>query len=115
MALEFQIPVGIPYWSQRVELDGQTYYIALRHNPRIDRWFFSLSDSLQQPLIEGRKVLPKRDLLAGIAAQNIPPGMLLAPDFTDTGLIPNEANFDGAQTALVYVPYAESYGREAES
>lgn len=107
MSQEFQIPAGVPHWSQRVELDGSTYYIAVRWNPRVDRWFWSLSDSEQQPIIEGRKMLGGRDLLRGVASPRKPPGMLFAMDWSGRNRPPNEANFDGEQVGLAYVPFSE--------
>lgn len=102
MIQEFQIPAGSAHWIQRVVLDDEAYYISVRWNPRIDRWFFSLADSLQQPIVEGRKMLPGRDLLAGIAAEGRPPGTLMVIDWSQRGLVPNEANFDGQTVGLVY-------------
>jgi len=107
MAEEFQIPAGAAKWSQRVTLDGVTYFVALEWNQRVDRWFFSLSDSLQQPILSGRKVLPNRNLLQAVASGKGPPGILMAVDWTSSGLVPDLANFDGAVTSLVYVPIDE--------
>lgn len=107
MAQEVQIPAGVPYWTQRLVLDGQTYYLTCQLNQRVDRWFFSLSDAQQQPILEGRKMLPKRNLLQGVASPAKPPGWLMVIDWSGGKGVPTEATFSTETVGLVYLSVDE--------
>lgn len=104
MAEIIQVPVGTPSWQQRVSLDGQNYYLSCVLNERLNRWFFSMSDDTQTPIIEGRKILASKNLLRGIAAGNRPPGVLMAVDLSGKDRNPNYTTL-GTEIALVYVPF----------
>jgi hypothetical protein len=106
-AEEIEVPAGVPSWQQRIELDGVLFYLACTLNERTDRWHYSLSDSNNVPIIEGRRMLVGRDLLRGIASTARPKGMLIVTDFTGTDSVqPTFANF-GNTLFLVYVPEAD--------
>lgn len=106
-AQQIQVPAETPSWQQRIQLDGQDYYLSCTLNERLDRFFFSLSDATQTPIIEGRKILAGRDLLRGIGAMDRrPPGMMFAMDFSGAKRHPTYANF-GTEVVLIYVPVDE--------
>ncbi len=99
-------PLQTPSFQQRVQLDGQSYYLSMVLNERTDRWHFSLADSTNTPIIEGKRMLPGRDLLRGVSSPLKPPGMLMTVDFSGKDTVATFENL-GVEVFLVYVSYDE--------
>jgi hypothetical protein len=102
--LELSIPRAASS-RQRIQLEGRDYYLTLRRNIRLDRWFFGLYDAQGAPIVEGRKLMFGRDLLRGVGSPAKPPGGLYVADFEARGRDPDGSNF-GAGVGLVYVESA---------
>lgn len=106
MAEVINVPVEIPSFQQRVQLDGSSYYLSLTINERTDRWHFSLSDANNASIIEGKKMLPGRDLLRGVSSPLKPPGMLMTVDYSGADTVATFENL-GVSVFLVYFSFDE--------
>jgi hypothetical protein len=72
----------LAFYRQTTSLDGQDYILRLRFNSRLGLWTFNLSDINDDPIIEGFTVVTETNLLAGVADARVPPGFLVARDFS---------------------------------
>jgi hypothetical protein len=72
-----------PYYSERVKLDGRDYLLRFSYNEREERWYLSLYDDAEDPLILGIKLLTNWELLQHYHADpRVPPGELWVMDTT---------------------------------
>lgn len=106
MALEIQVPLEVGAWRQRVVLDGQAYFLTVQYNLRTDRYSFSMADANQDPVVEGRTILCRRNLLRRTSKFNGPPGVLMALDWSGQHKPPMSTNF-GREVTLIYIPEDE--------
>jgi len=51
-------PPAEPFFSQRTVLDGVEFYFEFNWNGRANRWFMSISDANEQPILTGVKLVP---------------------------------------------------------
>jgi len=81
-----------PYYTQRVNLDGQDFNLNFRWSTRAERWYLDLYDSAGEPLVLGMKLvcgwpvtryyhgragMPAGDFwVLALAVDQTPPGLL---------------------------------------
>lgn len=95
---------SLPYQTSKVRLEGRDFVFHLAWNQRESRWYLSIHDQDDVPLVSGLKVLANWPLLGdpptasdatGIARvkwyasnSDVPPGNLMAVDLTGDGSPP---------------------------
>lgn len=67
-------------YSQRVVLDGSEYLLRLFWNQREAKWYLSLYDSAENPVVLCVKVVSNYPLLASVVNSIRPPGEIVAFD-----------------------------------
>jgi hypothetical protein len=100
--LQIQIRNDIPAYTQITELDGTAYTFTFRFNARSDRWYVSISNSSNEILIQGVKIVIEGDLTSRFQNDELPPGMLMALDNSSRGQDPDRFNF-GNDVSLFYI------------
>lgn len=106
MTQAIQVPQGIPFWTQRVTLEGRDFYLRAEWNQRDSRWYLGMSDAKEVVIYQPRKVVADWDLLRVIVDRRRPPGFLFARDMTGQGLPPGLDDF-GTRVLLLYYTRAE--------
>lgn len=95
-----QIPLPTseqPISTQRTSLDGVSYRIDWRWNGRVSRWYWSLYDSDDAPVIQGRPLVAGWPLLHTCTAENAPPGELWLFTTDD-----EDPDLDGIESASLF-------------
>lgn len=70
---------GTPYFRQKTTLEGREFLLGFSYNQRIGRWYLSLYDETEAPLLLGLKLMTNRPLLRHYRADTrLPPGELIA-------------------------------------
>lgn len=71
-----------PRWTQKVTMNGTLYKFYFSWNERQEIWQLSISDSDDNLLIGGLRLVPEIDLLAKyrVSVPALPPGMLIVVD-----------------------------------
>jgi hypothetical protein len=71
------------YSTQKTRLDGRDYVLRLSYNEREERFYLSILDEEETPLVEGLKLIPNWPLLRHYRYDpRLPPGELMATDLT---------------------------------
>lgn len=96
---------GRAFFEQRVKLDGREYFLTTKWNQREGRWYISLFDNVQEPIVESIKLVSNWPLLRYYKFDpRTPPGELFAMDRTGDGSPPG---FDdvgsGKRVELTYI------------
>lgn len=74
---------GEPYYSQRTRLDGREYNLHFAWNQREERWYLSLHDETDAPLVSSIKLVTNWPLLRFWRFDpRVPPGELMVVDLT---------------------------------
>lgn len=99
----------LPYYSQRVTLEGSTYNIILKWNERDSVWYMSLLTDENVPLMSGVKVVSDFPLNRREASSDGPPGLFVAYDTSEEGI---DAGFEelGERVLLFYYTQEEVEG-----
>lgn len=97
-----QTPTDVAFWTQRVVLDGRTFYLRAEWNQREGHWYIGLSDQDEEIIFSPRKVVADFDLLRQCSDDRRPGGALLAVDTSGAGLDPAFADL-GDRVLLTYV------------
>lgn len=95
---------GVPFYTQKTRLDGVDYVLGFRYNQREDRWYLSLADSEEIPILSGLKLVTNWPLLQAYHYDpRVPPGELFAMDLSGDDTPPglNELG-EGLRTQLIY-------------
>lgn len=95
---------GLPFYTQKTRLDGVDYILEFRYNQREDRWYLSISDSEEIPILTGLKLVCNWPLLHSYQYDpRVPPGELMAIDLSGDDTPPglNELG-DGLRVQLTY-------------
>lgn len=98
------------FLSLRLTLDGADYLLSLAWSQREEKWYLSLADGEDVPIVSGVKVVADYPLLSlSHHDSRCPPGELMATDTTGQGLDPHFADMSGdaPRVVLVYIPAAE--------
>ena len=82
---------GVPFYTQKTRLDGIDYILGFRYSQREDRWYLSIYDSEEKPILLGLKLVANWPLLHAYRFNPlVPPGELMAsslgPDDSPPGL-----------------------------
>ncbi len=88
-------------YTQRTILDGREYVLHLRWNGRSAKWFLSVLDQDESPIVQGIKIVADFPLLESAVDDRLPPGVLLALDTTQEGRDPGLTEL-GDRVVLVY-------------
>jgi hypothetical protein len=98
--------LGEPYYTQTTRLDGRDYILHFAYNQRTDRWYLSLHDDENVPLIAGLKLVANWPLLRHYQwDERVPPGELTVADLTGDGTPPGLDDLGpGRRCELVYRP-----------
>ncbi len=106
MAVIIPLHPNEPHYSLEVELDEIAYGLELRWNERDEAWFLTVSDSSQNVLVAGRKIVVELPLLNRFKDPRLPAGVLVATDTAGTMLDATLEDF-GTRVLLVYLSLDE--------
>ena len=89
-----------------IVLDGVTFNIYLQYMFRSDRWYISLSDALENPLVMGKKMVIDFSLFEYNIKSGMPKGQIVLFDTSGTG---EECGFAdlGNRCKLIYLEDSE--------
>jgi hypothetical protein len=92
------------YSRQRTRLDGRDYVLEFAYNEREDRWYLTILDDEETPLVCGLKLVTNFPLLRRYKANpDVPPGELMAIDLTGNRAPPSFAELgEGRRVELTY-------------
>lgn len=96
---------GEPYYRQKTKLEGRDFVFAFSYNQRIERWYLSIYDEEETPLLLGLKLVANWPLLRHYHWDiRLPPGELMAQTL-DGSTAPPALNELGAglRVELVYL------------
>lgn len=69
---------GEPYYRQKTNLEGREYVLVFSFNERIARWYLSILDETEEPLLQGLKLVANWPLLRHYRYDTrLPPGELV--------------------------------------
>lgn len=108
MATGIVIPTQArPFYSLRTTLDGNGYTLHFRWGTREERWFLSIHDGEDQPILQSIKLLTNWPLAQYQKAKGLPAGVLIvttaSQDTSPPGL---EELGIGRRCELTYYPEA---------
>lgn len=97
---------GSHYYSMRLRLDGSDYNITLHWNARQERWYLSIADSENQPIVSSICVVCNVNFLRFVQHDvRSPPGSMIAYDLTDDDAPPGLTELgEGGRVKLLYYP-----------
>ena len=102
--IEIPLSSDTPLYTIRVTLDGQEYIFKFDWNERENRWYFSLFTIDEKPLATGIKLVANWPLLRRFTSGDMPPGILIAGDFSPLqGEAPTYAEL-GVRVRFLYFP-----------
>jgi hypothetical protein len=92
------------YWTQKARLDGRDYVLHFAYNERLDRYYVSIHDDEDVPLIQGLKLVANFPLLRRYRwDERIPPGELMAISLQTDVTPPRFAELgEGRRVELTY-------------
>lgn len=96
---------GVPYFTQKTRLDGRDFILKFSYNQREERYYLSIFDEQETPILMGLKLVAVWPLLRRYRANPaLPPGELWVSDLTGNGEPPtlNELG-EGKRCELTYV------------
>ena len=85
MIWELRLFKDTPDYSTEYQLSGAVYRFRFYWNGREDRWYFDLSDTDDNPIRMGVKIVANWDSLKVCVHENRPPGVLSFVDLSDPG------------------------------
>lgn len=93
----------LEHYEETVELDGREYLLRFDWNRRDESWYLGVYLPDGTALSTGRRILHGVSLLRGEIDSRLPPGLLMAVDFSGTQTDPgiDELGID-ARCGLVY-------------
>ena len=99
--LELPTRKDLPAYDYNIVLDGTTYILRFTFNDRMGKWFFSISDQTDTPIINPVPVVSDWDVVGRFTFSNLPLGTLI---FVDTsGKSEDPGRFDlGDRVRLLY-------------
>ena len=104
-------------YRQVTSLDGRDYVLRFLYNTREDRWYLTISDQDEDPIVSGIKVVAEIDLLKRVTDERRPPGILVARDLSapdPSATVPKILSEDpgltdlGGRVTLLYFTEAEA-------
>lgn len=108
------IPVfSDPLYTERIRLEDRDYVLRFDWAGRESRWYLSIYDSEETPLLVGIKVIANWDFLSRSAWNAaLPPGVLITMDLEQGGEPPTLKDF-GTRVRLFYYASDEDIGELA--
>lgn len=100
----------VAYSRQKTRLDGRDYVLTFSYNEREDRWYLSLYDDEDKPILLGLKLVSNFPLLRHYHwDERVPPGELMAVDLaTNLSPPPGFAELgEGRRIELTYYDQAK--------
>jgi len=100
---------GEPYFRQKTNLEGRNFVLVFSYNERIERWYLSIFDDEETPLLQGLKLVANWPLLRHYRHDiRLPPGELMAITQDGSTAPPtlNELG-EGKRVELVYLEAAD--------
>lgn len=82
-----------PWTSFRMTLDGVRFNLEVAYNTRVDRWFLSIYDATDVPLLMSAPLLINRSLTAQYPTLPLPQGLMFVTDDTGKGIQPGLSAF----------------------
>lgn len=101
----FTVPTSDqPFYTQKTALDGVNFTLSFAYNQREDRWYLSIADDEETPIVSGIKILANFPLLFRFKfLPAMPPGEMVALDTTKDGSPPGAGELgSGKRVRLVY-------------
>jgi hypothetical protein len=102
--LQIALDSTAPLFTLRVTLDGSDYLLTFDYHASEDRWYMSIADVNESPLVSGVKVLANWPLLSQYSALGLPPGTLFSFDNSAQGGEPPGQYDLGNRVLLLYFP-----------
>lgn len=94
-------------FSQRTILDGREFLLTFRWNQREAKWYLSIADANEVPIIQGVKIVLNFPLLTKrIVDERRPPGDIMAVDSSGDERDPG-FNDLGERVRLLYIEGAD--------
>lgn len=86
----FIIPTSqnLPFYSQSVILDGQTFITQFKWNDRDSAWYFSLYTEAGEGIVVGSRICVETPLLRRVSSESAPLGEIIAHDTLNTDVDP---------------------------
>lgn len=87
MADIINIPVSTSYGAQfkfNSELSGTNFIFLIEWNTRFERWFMSIFDTEENPLLMGIPMHVNTDLIGRFPRENLPAGTIILFDTSET-------------------------------
>lgn len=103
MILELPLRADIPAYTQRMDLEGVTYIFQFRYNGRMDRWFMSILNSDNEPILMGAIIVGEYPLTLRFYGGRlaIPPGLFITYDEKGLGRTPGRGDL-GTDIQVIY-------------
>lgn len=97
---------GDPFYSQTTRLDGRDYVLHFAWNQREERWYLSIHDEEDAPIVQGLKLIANWPLLRYYHSDSrVPPGEIIVVDATGDGSPPLLDELGpGKRCELTYTP-----------
>ncbi len=92
---------GTALYTLRVDMSDVEYILTFKWNDRDGAWYFDLSDTSNDMIRAGIKVVLGWPLLSTISDRRRPPGDIIAVDTEDSG-VEADINDLGMRVLLVY-------------
>lgn len=92
-------------YRQVTTLDGRDYILRFLFNEREGKWYLSVSDESDVPIVNGVKIVPLISLLRKVKDSRKPPGLLMARDLTAA-----DAAFDAGEKVVDLDPGLNDLG-----
>jgi hypothetical protein len=93
-------------YSLEVELDEETFNLRLFWNDKDNTWYLSISDSEEEPILEGQRLVVGMPVLRHIVDRRRPFGELIAIDTSGQDIDPGIGDL-GARVQLYYYELAD--------
>ena len=101
-AVQIPLQTENPHYSERVDLDGETYILTFLYTERNDLWTLDIQDKDENDLILGIPIFPQYDLLAQYQGNvSLPQGTLFAINIESEYTEPTYEDF-GTNILLIY-------------
>lgn len=106
--VEVPVSLDVPLYTERVTLDGQEYLFRFNWNGREGRWYLDLGDVSENWIVVGIKIVCNWPLFRRQVDSRMPPGVLLAVDYSNLGGEPPSLPDLGRRVKLIYFPVTSS-------
>jgi hypothetical protein len=94
----------IPYYSEKVDLDGENFILTFKWNVREEAWYFSIYQEDETPVAVGIKLVTGWNPIRRLSGSDRPLGIFYTYDTTETDTEPSFSTL-GTQVQLLYVEH----------